>query len=145
MTVDTRTLNGPVYTALNTLYNTTKADYQKKSEDPDRHLKDQKNQAVQLYTYLATWGMMRLKAEEKAISDSQPGRKEVVREYFKCLQTLFIGFSKEATTLEEPQGLQTLCEMETDDYLGLTGLGLALAQEFSFWANAIYHDVTGDQ
>jgi hypothetical protein len=27
---------------------------------------------------------------------------------------------------------------------GLTGLGLNLAQEFSFWANAIYHDIKGD-
>jgi hypothetical protein len=34
--------------------------------------------------------------------------------------------------------------MSTDDYLGLTGLGLALAQEFSFWATAIYADVKGE-
>jgi hypothetical protein len=28
--------------------------------------------------------------------------------------------------------------------LGLTGLGLVLAQEFSFWATAVYHDIKGE-
>jgi hypothetical protein len=35
--------------------------------------------------------------------------------------------------------------MDVEEYLGLTGLGLALAQEFSFWTTAIYHDVKGEE
>lgn len=40
------------------------------------------------------------------------------------------------TTLKDLKNRTT-----ADNYLGLTGLGLQLAQEFAFWANAIYHDV----
>jgi hypothetical protein len=31
--------------------------------------------------------------------------------------------------------------MKSDDYLGLTGIALAVAREFSFWADAIYADI----
>jgi hypothetical protein len=34
--------------------------------------------------------------------------------------------------------------MDLEGYLGLTGIGLAIAQEFSFWANAVYHDISGE-
>jgi hypothetical protein len=42
------------------------------------------------------------------------------------------------------QGLETLKNLLVSDYLGLTGLGLAIAREFSFWSTAVYHDVSGD-
>ena len=128
-TFDPRTLSTPVYEALQELRNDN-------SNDNSR-LKEQKSQAVELYTYLATWGMMRLKAEEQALS--QKGKQDVVKKYFECLQLL--GSVK---GLAGDKGLDSLKQLKADDYLGLTGLGLNLAQEFSFWANAIYHDVKGD-
>jgi hypothetical protein len=90
-----------------------------------------------LYSYLSTWGMMRLKAEETAISGE--GKKAVIQAYFGCLQEL-----SGKTELVGTKGLQTITTMETEEYLGLTGLGLAIAQEFSFWATAIYVDVEID-
>ena len=128
MTFDPRTISTPVCTALQELRSRT---------NDNSRLKEQKNQAVELYTYLATWGMLRLKAEEQALS--QDGKKEVVREYFRCLQSL-----SGVDNLSGTNGLNTLKNLDTDQYLGVTGLGLELAQEFSFWANAIYHDITGD-
>lgn len=127
MTFDPRTIGKPVYEALSTLRAQPSRD--------DTRLKDQKNQAVELYTYLATWGMMRLKAEERALS--QEGKKQVVRKFFECLQELSgIG------NLTGNDGLQVLTNLNPDEYLGLTGLGLMVAQEFSFWATAVYDDVT---
>ena len=128
MTFDPRTISQPVYEALN--------DLRASSQDNNR-LKEQKNQAVELYTYLSTWGMLRLKAEEKALS--QEGKKQVVKKYFQCLQSLS-GLKELATE----KGLDSLQNLNTNDYLGVTGLGLELAQEFSFWATAIYHDISGD-
>lgn len=129
MTFDPRTIATPVYEALEGLRSQPNQD--------ETRLKEQKNQAVELYTYLSTWGMMRLKAEEKALS--QEGKKQVVRKYFECLQTLS-GIKK----LASQDGLNVLKNLGTDEYLGLTGLGLELAQEFSFWATAVYHDVSGE-
>jgi hypothetical protein len=96
--------------------------------------KEQKKQALELYTYLSTWGMMRLKTEETTLN--QEGKKEVVKKYFQCLEEL-----SQINNLSNSQGLTTLKHLSTDDYLGLTGLGLEIAQEFSFWVNAIYSDV----
>ena len=127
MTFDPRTITTPVYQALSELRVHT--------QDNTR-LKEQKNQAVELYTYLSTWGMMRLKAEEKALS--QPGKQQVVKKYFECLKTLT------QIDLASDCGLDTLKNLNTDEYLGLTGLGLEIAQEFSFWATAVYHDVKGE-
>lgn len=126
---DPRTIAKPVYVALSQLR-------QQPGQDETR-LKEQKNQAVELYTYLSTWGMLRLKAEEKALS--QEGKKQVVKKFFECLQEL-----SEVPNLAGTDGLTKLTGLTTDEYLGLTGLGLAIAQEFSFWANAIYHDVKGE-
>jgi hypothetical protein len=123
MTFDPRTIATPVYEALSRL----RSQY----NNNDSRLKEQKNQAVELYTYLSTWGMMRLKAEEQALS--QDGKKDVVRKYFECLQTL-----SEINNLASDSGLNELKNLSTDEYLGITGLGLVLAQEFSFWANAVY-------
>ena len=129
MTFDPRTISNPVFTALQELSSTT-LDNSRRQE--------QKNQALELYTYLSTWGMMRLKAEETTLN--QEGKKEVVKKYFQCLEEL-----SQINNLSNSQGLTTLKDLSTDDYLGLTGLGLEIAQEFSFWANAIYSDVeSGD-
>lgn len=129
MTFDPRTIGKPVYEALDGLRNLPNQD--------ETRLKEQKNQAVELYTYLSTWGMMRLKAEEKALS--QEGKKQVVKKYFECLQQL-----SDVKNLAEKDGLNVLKNLSTDEYLGLTGLGLALAQEFSFWASAVYWDIKGE-
>ncbi|MBG0746856.1 MAG: hypothetical protein I4E98_09720 [Planktothrix agardhii KL2] len=129
MTFDPRTIATPVYEALSglrTQYN-----------NQDARLKEQKSQAVELYTYLSTWGIMRLKAEETALN--QDGKKDVVKKYFTCLEQL-----SEIKNLANSDGLKTLKTLGTDEYLGLTGLGLTVAQEFSFWANAIYHDIKGE-
>jgi hypothetical protein len=129
MTFDPRTIATPVYEALDGLRQLPNQD--------DTRLKEQKNQAVELYTYLSTWGMMRLKAEEKALS--QEGKKQVVRKYFECLQQL-----SGVENLASDKGLDVLKNLGIDEYLGLTGLGLALAQEFSFWATAIYAGIEGE-
>jgi hypothetical protein len=126
MTFDPRTISTPVFDKLQEL----------RSKTSGEKLKEQKNQALELYTYLSTWGMLRLKAEETALS--QEGKKQVVKIYFDCLQEI-----SKKPNLANSQGLNTLKNLSTDEYLGLTGLGLEIAQEFSFWANAIYHDVNG--
>ncbi len=137
MSFDPRTIGKPVYQALQALRDEQEQNQRDEGKRKER-LKEQKNQAVELYTYIATWGLLRLKAEEKAISDDKKGKKQVVQEYFRCLETLV-----EETSLSGPNSLNTLVGMELDDYLGLTGLGLALAQEFSFWATAVYWDIKG--
>jgi hypothetical protein len=129
MSFDPRTMSAPVYEALSKL----------RSNTGQEDAKLQKNQAIELYTYLATWGMMRLKAEEKAISETQKAKKQVVKEYFRCLEKIS-GVSE----LASDNGLETLKQLSTDEYLGLTGLGLSIAQEFSFWAAAVYHDIKGE-
>ncbi|WP_375473883.1 hypothetical protein [uncultured Nostoc sp.] len=130
MTFDPRTIATPIYEALNNLRSQT---------NDGTRLKQQKSQAVELYTYLSTWGMLRLKAEEKALADNMIGKKQVVKKFFECLQQV-----SGIANLAHEQGLTTLKNLNTDEYLGLTGLGLALAQEFSFWATAIYSDIQGD-
>lgn len=139
MSFDPRTIGKPVYQALQALRDEQEQNQRDEGKRKER-LKEQKNQAVELYTYIATWGLLRLKAEEKAISDDKKGKKQVVHEYFRCLETL-----AEETSLSGPNDLNTLVGMELDDYLGLTGLGLALAQEFSFWATAVYWDIKGGE
>ena len=131
MTFDPRTIATPTYDALNNLRNLHRQD--------ENRLKQQKGQAVELYTYLSTWGMMRLKAEEMALSDGMMGKKQVVQKFFECLQTI-----SGTKNLSGEQGLTTLKNLNTDEYLGITGLGLALAQEFSFWATAVYWDIKGE-
>jgi hypothetical protein len=121
---DPRSIATPVYEALTNLHR------------DNSDLQGQKIQAFALYTYLATWGMMRLKAEEKVLTG---GKEAVIKAYFSCLQEL-----SGKTELAGSNGLQTITNMETEEYLGLTGLGLVLAQEFSFWATAIYVDVEID-
>ena len=131
MTFDPRTIATPTYDALNNLRDLHRQD--------ENRLKQQKGQAVELYTYLSTWGMMRLKAEEMALPDGMMGKKQVVQKFFECLQTI-----SGTQNLSGEQGLTTLKNFNTDEYLGITGLGLALAQEFSFWATAVYWDIKGE-
>ncbi len=129
MSFDPRSIGTPVYEALKEL---------RGNLGPEEEIvKRQKSQAVELYTYLSTWGMLRLKAEEKALS--QEGKKQVVKKFFECLENL-----AQRQNLANTQGLTTLKDLDVSDYLGLTGLGLAIAREFSFWATAVYHDVSGD-
>lgn len=130
------------------------------------HLKEQKNQAVELYTYLSTWGLMRLKAEEMALDKSKPnekemtvkkkaekkqeGKREIIQQFFYCLQTLWEGTSiaeSGGTSIADRDGLKALTRenLKPESYLALTGLGLAIAREFGFWANAVYHDVSGEE
>lgn len=129
MIFDPRTIATPVYEALSELRSQPHQD--------ETRLKEQKNQAIELYTYLSTWGMMRLKAEEKALN--QDGKKQVVKKFFECLQIL-----SGVENLTGDNGLNVLKNLQTDAYLGLTGLGLALAQEFSFWAAAVYAGIEGE-
>lgn len=131
MTFDPRSIATPIYDALNNLHSLPNQD--------ETRLKQQKSQAVELYTYLSTWGMMRLKAEEMALPNGMMGKRQVVEKFFECLQTI-----SGKQNLSGQQGLTTLKNLNTDEYLGITGLGLALAQEFSFWATAIYWDIKGD-
>lgn len=119
---DPRTLGAQAYDALAQLRTRSSAD----------RLKEQKGQAVELFTYLATWGLMRLRAEESALS--QDGKKDVVRAFFTALASL---------SGRADLSLEQLRQLPASDYLGLTGLALALAREFAFWANALYHDVKG--
>lgn len=123
MTFDPRTLGTPVYEKLNAL--------QARTNDEARQRK-QKSMAQELYTYLSTWGLMRLKAEETILRD---GREDPVRVFFECLEEI-----SERQNLD----LNTLKNLNADEYLGLTGLGLEIAREFSFWVSAIYHDVAGE-
>ncbi|QEP99996.1 hypothetical protein FFX45_00475 [Thermosynechococcus sp. CL-1] len=122
MAFDPRTMAQPVYEALSQLRNDTK---------DDTRLGEQKSQAVELYTYLATWGLMRLKAEEAALS--QEGKKEVVKAFFRVLEE-----TADVQNLANGKGLETLKNLDTESYLGLTGLGLQIAREFSFWTTALY-------
>lgn len=120
MTFDPRKLATPVYERLNALRTDT---------TEQARLSKQKSMAQEIYTYLSTWGLMRLKAEETILND---GREDPVRVFFECLQ--------------EISGIQNLTldslkNINADEYLGLTGLGLEIAREFSFWVSAIYHDV----
>lgn len=157
---DPRGLADPVYQTLSKL----RDEYDQKlnegvisKDQRDSHLKEQKNQAVELYTYLSTWGLMRLKAEEialnkdnvtkkygdfdnlkKRIKASQYGKVEIVKEFFNCLQEL-------VPNSQNKLELKQLSKMDVDEYLGMMGLGLAIAQEFSFWATAIYYDIKGDE
>ncbi len=131
MTFDPRSIGTPVYDGLKALRGN--------QSNQDKVVKQQKSQAVELYTYISTWGMMRLKAEEQALGIGMEGKKQVVAKFFQCLEEL-------STTkkLVGIQGLETLKNLPVPEYLGLTGLGLAIAREFSFWSTAVYHDVSGE-
>lgn len=118
---DPRSLSTPVYTALSQL----------KTDTPELAAqKEQKNQAVELYTYLSTWGLLRLKAEETALQ-SQAQKQKVVKKFFHVLAKVMEKSENEFT-------INYLTGLPASDYLGVTGIALQLAREFSFWAESIY-------
>ena len=130
--IDPRTMSAEVYRKL--------AELRAAHDSDRRRLKDQYNQAVQTYTYLATWGLLRLKAEELAMT--KEGWTDIVKIFFSTLQKL-----SNTPNLSGTGGLVTLSNqnrMSAETYLGLTGLGLKLSREFAFWASAIYADVKAE-
>ncbi|MBC6477813.1 MAG: hypothetical protein GDA56_08500 [Hormoscilla sp. GM7CHS1pb] len=147
---DPRSINKRVYEALCALrkgYDLAKECGTVKEEEYNKGLREQKSQAQELYTYLATWGLMRLRAEEmsgnkeKKYSEiTQNGKREMLDCFFKCLERVAT-----KQNLASINGIDTLNAMKMDDYLGLTGIALAVAREFSFWADAIYPDIKGGE
>ncbi len=119
---DPRTLNREAFQALQALHSRGGDD-----------LQEQRNYARELYTYLSTWGLMRLKAEETALT--QDGKKKVVKAFFQRLQSL-----SGVQNLAGDRGLEILLTLSANEYLGLTGLAIELANEFGFWANAVYEN-----
>ena len=153
ITFDPRTSSQQVFTALDQIRKNREKVLQKEGIDPkkfsqDERLREQKRQSVELYTYLSSWGLIRLKAEEKALKgdkDEKTGQKknrgriEVIQAFFKCLNV--VANVQGQSTEDE---IKTLSQLPIDEYLGLTGKSLALAQEFSFWATAVYWDISGE-
>jgi hypothetical protein len=126
---DPRTISTKVYTNLKTVKDRTS-----ESKDHDK----QKTQAVELYTFVATWGLLRLAGEVPALSNERQ-KQAVVECFFKTLGELaFAG--ENPNPLLGTSRIETLTQpnMTASDYLGLTGVGLKVAQEFSFWAEALY-------
>lgn len=75
MTFDRRTLGSSVYEALTNL---------RQKANNDSILKKQKSMAQEIYTYLSTWGLIRLKAEEQALGTD--GWEQSVKAFFQCLE-----------------------------------------------------------
>lgn len=125
LTYDPRTISSKVYRNLEALKDAT-------PKESDR--KEQKSQAVELYTYIATWGLLRLKAEEFALS--QDNKRKVVQCFFETLGE--IAFPQEDNPFLGQGGLNYLTKKDASEYLGFTGLALQVAREFAFWVEAIY-------
>lgn len=126
---DPRSISSKVYQNLKKL----------KDETPNNSdQKEQKSQAVELYNYIATWGLLRLKAEEVALN--QNSKKKTVKCFFKTLAK--VAFSDvdlhPLSQSEESQGIEFLTRLSTSEYLGLTALALQVAREFAFWTEAVY-------
>lgn len=154
---DPRSITTPVYDAL---YQLRQAyDQHKERIGPENYIKrlrEQKSQARELYTYLATWGLMRLRAEEmsrnawdRPLGDiglierarkNQEGKREMLECFFRTLERI-----AKVRQIADNEGVKTLSGMDSEDYMGLTGIALAIAREFSFWADAIYADIQGEE
>ncbi len=124
---DPRKISIQVYTNLKDV---------KDSTQDSKHHDEQKNQAVELYTYIATWGLLRLKGEDAALVN-QAQKQKVVRCFFKTLSQLVFPNDR-SNPLEGSPGLERLTGMSASEYLGLTGVALQVAREFSFWAQSLY-------
>ncbi|MGK7872776.1 MAG: hypothetical protein AB4426_05520 [Xenococcaceae cyanobacterium] len=154
---DPRSITIPVYQALQKLrqsYNEAKKNKEIGEDDYNKRLREQKTQAQELYTYLATWGLMRLRAEEMSrnawerspeeiplaerAKKNQEGKREMLECFFKTLEEV-----STERNIASFDGVKTLSAMNYDNYIGLTGIALAVAREFSFWADAIYTDIQG--
>lgn len=128
LTYDPRRISVKVYSNLNQVKQTATSTQQQE---------EQKSQAIELYTYTATWGLLRLKGEEPALSN-QPQKRAIIECFFKTLGEL--AYSDETPNPLDGQdsGLNKLISLQASEYLGLSGLALQIAQEFSFWAEALY-------
>ncbi len=127
-TYDPRTISSQVYSVLNTL----------KESSTEPNWKEQKSQAVELYSYLSAWGLLRLKAEEFSLSN-QPNKQKVVECFFNTLSA--IASPDKPKQYRGKEGLKVLGDINrlgASAYLGLTGIALQIAREFAFWAEAIY-------
>jgi hypothetical protein len=161
LTYDPRSISMKVYQNLTELKNNT----------PDTaQQKEQRTQIFELYSYVATWGLLRLKAEEVALK--QESKKEVVKCFFKTLEQVAYPekqptpITNQQSTVRKPNSprrpnlpSQTTKESsetkisiqyltnpaKTADYLGLTGLALRVAREFAFWVDAIYPEIKDKQ
>lgn len=131
ITYDPRTISILVYQSLNSL---------KQQTPSETEQKELKNQAVEIYSYIATWGLLRLKAEEFALSgDANRNKREIVKCFFQTLGRLILPTTPDILTGDE--GLNYLSnsqQLGASEYLGLTGIALQVAREFAFWAEALY-------
>lgn len=131
---DDRTISQAVFTSLQALSQET-------TDETAR--KEQKNQAVELYTYLATWGLLRLQGEIRALSKTT--HKQTVQCFFETLGRLVdpeFAANPEVNPFRALEtGVTYLTGRSASEYLGLTGFAMQVAREFSFWAEAIYADV----
>lgn len=131
LTYDPRTISTLVYQNLNRL---------KQSTPQETDQKEQKSQAVEIYSYIATWGLLRLKAEEFALSgETNRNKRELIQCFFQTLGRIVS--PDEHTIFDGNAGLQYLSntqQLGASEYLGLTGIALQVAREFAFWAEALY-------
>ena len=131
LTYDSRVISALVFQKLSQLKELT--------NNPSDQ-KEQKSQAVELYSYTATWGLLRLKAEEFALSSpSQRNKRDTIICFFSTLGKLVS--PDEPDVFSGENGLRYLSDRQrlgASQYLGLTGIALQVAREFAFWAEAVY-------
>ncbi len=130
LTYDSRSISAKVYEKLSQLKKTVNGD-----KDAQ---KEQKTQIVELYTYAATWGLLRLKAEEYAL-ENKPNKQSVIKCFFETLGELI--YPDDTDFIAGRNALQNLSNQQqlgSSSYLGLTGIALQVAREFAFWAEALY-------
>lgn len=130
LTYDSRSISAKVYEKLSQLKQTVNGDQEAQ--------KEQKTQIVELYTYAATWGLLRLKAEEYALQN-QPNKQNVIKCFFEVLSELI--YTNNPDFLCGKKSLKNLSnqqQLSSSAYLGLTGIALQVAREFAFWAEALY-------
>ncbi|MEA5567625.1 hypothetical protein [Anabaena sp. UHCC 0399] len=108
----------------------------KDSTQEPKHHDEQRSQAVELYTYIATWGLMRLKGEDPALVN-QIQKQKIVRCFFQTLGELVYP-NTQLNPLVGMEGMRKIIGLSASEYLGLTGVALQVAREFSFWAEALY-------
>lgn len=130
LTYDSRSISAKVYEKLSQLKQTVNGDQEAQ--------KEQKTQIVELYTYAATWGLLRLKAEEYALQN-KPNKQNVIKCFFEVLSELIYTDSSDFLRGENSLvNLSNQQQLSSSAYLGLTGIALQVAREFAFWAEALY-------
>lgn len=130
LTYEPRSISALVYKNLYQLK-------QRANSNPEAE-SEQKSQTVELYSYISTWGLLRLKAEEQALVN-KPNKQAVIKCFFQTLSQLV--FPEQPSFLCDNNALSKISETQqigASEYLGLTGMGLQVAREFSFWAEALY-------